>query len=252
MKLPRRQFLQLAAGAAALPAVSHFAWAQNYPARPIRLVVPFPPGGAFDTLARPWVEQVKPLLGTVIIENIDGGGSSLGAAAVARARPDGYTILLGGTLPHINEALFKSRPLYDPVKDLDPIAGLAVIALALAVHPSVPAQNLKEFVAYAKTYAGKLSYGHPGVGSLNQLTGEKFKLLVGLPELTQVPYRGAGPVMADLISGQVVMGVVGLTNQLLEFHRSGKLRILAVTSPERLIAAPELPTVAEGSFPGLT
>src|SRR5262245_41922143 len=118
-------------------------------ARPIRLVVPFPPGGAFDTLARPWVEQVKPLLGTMFVENIGGGGSSLGAAAVAHARPDGYTILLGGTLPHVNESLLKSRPLYDPIKDLDPIAGLAVVALALAVHPSVPAQNLKEFVAYA-------------------------------------------------------------------------------------------------------
>src|SRR5262249_28031868 len=124
MKLLRRQFLHLAAGAAALPAVSRVAWAQSYPARPIRLVVPFPPCGAFDTLARPWVEQVKPLLGTVVVENIGGGGSSLGAAAVARARPDGYTILLGGSLPHVNEALLKSRPLYDPVKDLDPIAGL--------------------------------------------------------------------------------------------------------------------------------
>ena len=169
-----------------------------------------------------------------------------------KASPDGYTILLGGTLPHVNEALLKSRPLYDPVKDLDPIAGLAVIALALAVHPSVPAQNLKEFVAYAKANAGKLSYGHAGVGSLNQLTGEMFKLLAGLPELTQVPYRGAGPLMADLISGQVVMGVVALTSQSLEFHRSGKLRVLGVTSPLRLAAAPELPTVAEGGFPGLT
>src|SRR5215813_12226693 len=115
MKLPRRNFLHLAACAAALPAVSRIASAQTYPSRPIRLVFPFPPGGAFDTLARPWVEQVKPLLGTLIVENIGGGGSSLGAAAVARARPDGYTILLGGTLPHVNEALFKSRPLYDPV-----------------------------------------------------------------------------------------------------------------------------------------
>jgi tripartite-type tricarboxylate transporter receptor subunit TctC len=252
MKFPRRQFLHQGAGAAALAAIGRAARAETYPARPIRLVVPFPPGGAFDTLARPWVEQVKPLLGTVVVENIGGGGSSLGAAAVARARPDGYTILLGGSLPHVNEALLKSRPLYDPVKDLDPIAGLAVIALALAVHPSVPAQNLKEFVAYAKANAGKLSYGHAGAGSLNQLTGEMFKLLAGLPELTQVPYRGAGPLMADLISGQVVMGVVALTSQSLEFHRSGKLRVLGVTSPLRLAAAPELPTVAEAGFPGLT
>src|SRR5262249_32038078 len=148
--------------AAALAAIGRAARAETYPARPIRLVVPFPPGGAFDTLARPWVEQVKPLLGAVVVENIGGGGSSLGAAAVARARPDGYTILLGGSLPHVNEALLKSRPLYDPVKDLDPIAGLAVVALSLAVHPSVPAQNLKEFVVYAKANAGKLSYGHAG------------------------------------------------------------------------------------------
>jgi len=252
MKLPRRQFLHLAASAAALRAVSRFAFAQAYPSRPIRLVVPFPPGGAFDTLARPWVEQVKPLLGTMIVENIGGGGSSLGAAAVARARPDGYTILLGGTLPHINEALLKSRPLYDPIRDLDPIAGLAVVASALAVHPSVPAQNLKEFVAYAKTSAGKLSYGHVGVGSVTQLTGEMFKLLAGLPELVQVPYRGAGPAIADLISGQVAMAVVAVTGQSLEFHRAGKLRILAVTNPEHLIAAPELPTVADAGFPDLT
>src|SRR5262249_3488221 len=156
--------LHLAAGAAALPALPRIARAQAYPARPIRLVVPFPPGGAFDTLARPWVEQVKPALGTMIVENIGGGSSSLGAAPVARARPDAYTTLLGRSPPHVNEALLKSRPLYDPVKDLDPIAGLAVVALALAVHPSVPAQNLKEFVVYAKANAGKLSYGHAGVG----------------------------------------------------------------------------------------
>jgi len=129
---------------------------------------------------------------------------------------------------------------------------LAVVASALAVHPSVPAQNLKEFVAYAKTNAGKLSYGHVGVGSVTQLTGEMFKLLAGLPELAQVPYRGAGPAIADLISGQVAMAVVAVTGHSLEFHRSGKLRILAVTNPERLIAAPELPTVANAGFPGLT
>jgi tripartite-type tricarboxylate transporter receptor subunit TctC len=215
-------------------------------------VVPFPPGGAFDTLARPWVEKMKPLLGTMVVENIGGGGSSLGAAAVARAGPDGYTILLGGSLPTVNEALLKSRPLYDPFKDLDPIAGLAVVAVALAVHPSVPAQTLQEFVDYAKAQAGRLSYGHVGVGSTNQLTGEMFKLAAGLPELVQVPYRGAGPAMADLISGQLAMAVVALTSQSLGFHRSGKLRILAVASPRRLIAAPELPTVAEAGFPGLT
>src|SRR5437868_7583736 len=125
MKLHRRRFLHLVAGAAALPAISRIAWAQAYPARPIRLVIPFPPGGAFDAVGRPLADKVKPLLGTVVVENIGGGGSSLGAAAVARALPDGYTILLGGTQTHVNETLLKSRPLYDPVKDLVPIAGAA-------------------------------------------------------------------------------------------------------------------------------
>jgi tripartite-type tricarboxylate transporter receptor subunit TctC len=133
---------------------------------------------------------MKSLLGTIVVENIGGGGASLGAASVARARPDGYTILLGGTLPHVNEALLKSRPLYDPVKDLDPIASIAANFISIAVHPSVPAQNLKEFIAYAKANSGKLSYGHAGIGSTNHLTGELFKMLAGTPELMQVPYRG--------------------------------------------------------------
>jgi len=125
MKFARRRFLHLAAVAVALSAVSRIAKAQAYPSRPIRLVIPFPPGGAFDALGRPLAERIKSLLGTVVVENIGGGGASLGAAAVARARPDGYTILLGGTLPHVNEALLKSRPLYDTVKGLDPIGSIA-------------------------------------------------------------------------------------------------------------------------------
>src|SRR5215204_1763264 len=165
----RRHFLHLAAGAAALTTRSTSGRAQAYPSRPIRLVVPFPPGGAFDFVGRPWADKMKPLVGTVVIENIGGGGSSLGAAAVARARADGYTILLGGTQTHINEALLKSRPLYDPVKDLDPITGVAAYFLGLAVHPSVPAQTLPELMAYAKANPGKLSYGHSGVGSIQHL-----------------------------------------------------------------------------------
>jgi len=252
MKLSRRTFLCLTAGAAALPAVSRLAQAQAFPTRPIRLVVPFPPGGAFDFVGRPLADKMKPLVGTVVIENIGGGGSSLGAAAVARARPDGYTLLLGGTQTHVNEALLKSRPLYDPVKDLDPIAGVAANALCIAVHPSVPAQNLNEFIAYAKANPGKLSYGHSGVGSIQHLMGELFKSLAGTPDIAQVPYRGTGPLITDLVSGQVPVGTPGVTGQVIEFHRSGKMRVLAVTSPERLGAAPELPTAAELGFAGMT
>jgi tripartite-type tricarboxylate transporter receptor subunit TctC len=250
--LPRRKFLHLAAAAVTLPAVSRISRAQAYPTHPIRLVIPFPPGGAYDAVGRPWADKMKPLLGTVAIENNGGGGGSLGAAAVARAQPDGYTILLGGTLPHVNEALLKSRPLYDPVKDLDPIAAIAANCLCIAVHPAVPAQSLKELIAYAKANPGKLSYGHGGVGSIQHLTGELFKSLAGTPDIVQVPYRGTGPLITDLVSGQVPMGTPGVTGQVLEFHRTGKMRILAVTNPKRLVAAPELPTVAELGFPGMT
>jgi tripartite-type tricarboxylate transporter receptor subunit TctC len=252
MNLYRRQFFRLVAGAAVLPAVSHFAWAQTYPERPVRLVVPFPPGGAFDAVGRPWADKMKPLLGTVVVENIGGAGASLGASAVARARPDGYTILLGGTQTHVNEALLKSRPLYDPVKDLDAIVSVAAYFLGIAVHPAVPVQTLKDLILYAKTNTGKLSYGHAGVGTIQHLTGELFKSLTGTPEIAQVPYRGTGPAIADLVSGQVPMGIVGVTGQVLELHRAGKMRVLAVTSPKRLTAAPELPTAAELGFPGMT
>ena len=250
--MPRRKFLQLTAGLAALPAMPGTAWAQAYPARPIRLVVPFPPGGAFDFVGRPWADRMKPLVGTVVIENIGGGGSSLGAAAVARASPDGYTILLGGTQTHVNEALLKSRPLYDAGKDLDPIASVAANALCIAVHPAVPAQDLNELIAYAKANPGKLSYGHSGVGSIQHLTGELFKSLAGTLDIVQVPYRGTGPVITDLVGGQIPIGTPGVTGQVIEFHRSGKMRVVAVTSPARLNAAPELPTAAELGFAGMT
>jgi len=252
VKFPRRRFLHLAAGAAALTASSRIARAQAYPTRPVRLVIPFPPGGAFDAVGRPWADKMKSLLGTMVIENIGGGGSSLGAAAAARARPDGYTILLGGTQTHVNEALLKSRPLYDPVKDLDPIASITLYSLCIAVHPAMPVYGLKELIAYAKANPGKLSYGHAGIGTTQHLTGELLKSLAGTPDIVQVPYRGTGPLITDIISGQVPMGLPGLTAQVVELHQSRKLRVLAVTSPTRLIAAPDLPTTAEQGFPGLT
>ena len=252
MKLSRRAFLHLAAGGAVLPAMARTAVAQKYPTRQIRLVVPFAPGGAFDAVGRPWADRIKPLLGTVVVENMGGGGSSLGAAAVARAPADGYTILLGGTQTHVNETLLKSRPLYDPVKDLAPIAGAANYFLGIAIHPAVPVQSLKDLIAYAKANPGKLSYGHAGVGTIQHLTGELFKSLTGTSDIVQVPYRGTGPAIADLVAGQIPLGILGVTGQVLELHRSDKLRVLAMTSPTRLTAAPELPTAGELGFPGMT
>ena len=172
-------------------------------------------------------------------------------AQAARARADGYTLLLGGATTHITEALLKNRPQFDPVKELDPISGIAITAFALAVHPSVPANNLKELVAYAKANPSKLSYGSAGTGSLNHLTAEAFKLRVGLPDLIHVPYRGAGPAIADILAGQIPMIVPAMTNIVLELHRAGKLRVLAVTHGTRLAAAPELPTAVEQGFTDL-
>src|SRR5262249_40526053 len=148
-------------------------------------------------------EKVKPLLGTVTIENIGGGGSSLGAAAVTRAQPDGYTLLLGGTQTHVNEALLKARPLYDPIKDLEPVGSIAAYFLGIAVHPTVPVQSLSELIAYAKTNPGKLSYEHAGVGTIQHLTGELLKSATATADIVQIPYRGTGPAISDLIAGQV-------------------------------------------------
>jgi tripartite-type tricarboxylate transporter receptor subunit TctC len=223
----------------------------KYPDHPIRLVVPFPPGGGYDAVGRPFADKMKSALGAMVVENMGGGGSSLGAAAVARARADGYTILLGGSSAHVTEAVLKSKPLYDPLKDLEPIANLVLSAFAFAIHPSVPARTLKEFIDYAKANPAKLSYGHAGVGSLNHLTGEMLKSLTETPTIVHVPYRGSGPATADALSGQVQMVTPAVTAPLLEYHRTGKLRILAVTSPKRLIAAPDVPTAVEAGVPNM-
>src|SRR5262245_18599484 len=249
---PRRPLLPLSIGAAALPAMLLMARAQAYPSRQIRLIAPFPPGGAYDLIARPWSEKMKSLLGTVVVEIIGGGGASIGSAAVARAQPDGYTLLTAGTLTHVNEALIKARPLYDPVKDLDPISGIAAVVLGIVVHPSVPVQDLKELAAYARRSPDKIHFAHNGLGTTNHLTYEMFRDQADLPNLVQVPYRGAGPVLIDLIAGQVTLSIVGVTGQTLGMHRTGKIRMLALTNPTRLAGAPDIPTAAEQGFPGIT
>jgi len=239
----RRAFLRLAAGTSVLGGLLRQAAADTYPSRPIRLVVPFPPGGVFDFIGRPLADRLKLALG--------GGGGTLGGAAVAHSRADGYTMLLGGTTQYVTEVLLKGHPLYNPPKELQPIANTAVTTFTIVVHPSVPAHDLNGLVAYARANPGKVSYGSSGAGTLNHLTGEAFKIFARLPDLTHVPYRGAGPALADLMGGQILVNIPAMSRQVLEFHRTGKLRILAVVSPTRLTGTPELPTAVEQGFPTL-
>ena len=251
MTIARRRFLGGAAGAAALTTLPRFAAADTYPNRPIKLVLPFPPGGVFDIVGRPWADKVKINLGTVFIENQPGAGGSLAAAAVAHADPDGYTIFLGSSSINLTEMILREHPLLDPVKDIVPVTMVAITAFGIAIHPSVPAQNLQELIAYIKANPGKMTYGSSGAGTLNHLSGELLKSLAGITDLPHVPYRGAGPALADVIAGQIPMIIPAMTGQVLEFHRTGKLRLLAVTNPARLPVAPEIPTAVESGVPGL-
>jgi tripartite-type tricarboxylate transporter receptor subunit TctC len=213
-------------------------------------VIPYPPGGVYDATGRPWADKVKPHLGTIVIENIGGAGSSLGTAAVARAHPDGYTILLGGNSGLVINPIAATKLLYDQVKDFEPIAILGRNPTAIEVHPAQPIHSLKQLIDYAKANPGKLSYGSSGVGTPNHLIGERLKLRAGL-DITHVPYRGAGPAMSDLISGHIPMLFQSVTGQAIEMHKAGKLRMLATTSDTRLDAAPDIPTVADAGLPDL-
>jgi tripartite-type tricarboxylate transporter receptor subunit TctC len=236
---------------AALPFLSGAARAALYPDRPVRLVLPFPPGGVFDIVGRPWADKVKTTLGTVFIDNQPGAGGSLAAQLVAHAPPDGYTIFLGSSSIHLAEMVLREHPLLDPMKDLLPISMVAITAFGIAIHPSVPAQNLKELIDYVRANPGKLTYGSSGAGTMNHLSGEMLKSLAGIKDLPHVPYRGAGPALADVIAGHVPMIIPAMTSQVLEFHRAGKLRLLAITNPDRLPIAPEIPTAVEAGVPGL-
>jgi tripartite-type tricarboxylate transporter receptor subunit TctC len=251
--MKRRDMLALGLAGLVMPSVtSVWAFAQHkYPERPIRLVVPFPPGGIFDSVGRPWAEKMKGLLGTVVVENHPGGAGSVAAAAVARAQPDGYTILLGGSGALVVNPIASSRPAYDPVGDFEPIALLVVGATGLVVNPNVPVQSLAELVAYAKRSPAKLSYGSAGVGSGTHLGAELFKSLTGLDDLVHVPYRGAGPALADLIGGQIPIAAASVTGHIINAHNTGQLRLLAVTSRHRLAAAPDIPTAIEAGVPDL-
>ena len=223
----------------------------KFPERPIRLVIPFPPGGVYDAVGRPWAEKVKAGLGTVVVENIGGAGGSLGAAAVARAAADGYTLLLGGGGPLIINSVASSKVSYDVLKSFEPIDLLALTGLSICIHPSVPAKNLQELIAHARAHPDKMSYGSAGTGSMNHLAGELFKSLIKMPGIVHVPYKGGGPAITDLVGGQIPIVFANVTGQIIELHRTGKIRIVAVTTPSRLVGAPDIPTAVEQGLDGM-
>jgi tripartite-type tricarboxylate transporter receptor subunit TctC len=251
MKLARREFLNLAAGAGALASGAQSAAAALYPDRPIRLVLPFPPGGVFDIVGRPWADKVKASLGSVFVDNQPGAGGSLAAQLVAHAPADGYTIFLGASSIHLAEMILREHPLLDPMKDLTPVSMVAITCFAIVVNPNVPVHSLGELIAYVKANPGKMNYGSAGTGTMNHLSGELLKSLTGITDLPHVPYRGAGPGMADAMGGQIPIFIAAMTSQVLEFHRTGKLRLLAITNPERIPVAPDIPTAVESGVPGL-
>ena len=243
----------LLSGTSALVATPLLAQAPSatFPDRPVRLIVPFPPGGVNDAVARPWAEAMKNRLGSIVVDNIGGGGSVIGTNQVAKARPDGYTLLLGGAAGLVVNPAANPNVTYDPVRDFEPVCLLALAGLAIAVHPSIPAANLQELIAHIRANPGRLFYASSGVGTAVHLAGELFKQLIGAPELGHVPYRGAAQSTTDLLAGQVQMSFVNISGQLLEFNRTGKLRVLATTNPRRMESAPDIPTAVEAGLPGM-
>ena len=233
----------------ALAAATFVAAAQSFPDRPIRIIVPLPPGGSPDTIARVLSPALQAAWSQpVIVENRTGGSQNIGADAVAKSAPDGYTIGLAaaGALSS-NVSLYPSMP-YQPEKDLAPISMLAMTPFVLVANPSLPVANLHELISLAKTKPGALSYGHGGNASAMHLSGELLKMMAGI-ELLAVPYKGSGPVAADVLGGQVPLGIVDVPSAIANI-RTGKLRALAVTTARRAAALPEVATFAEAGVPG--
>jgi tripartite-type tricarboxylate transporter receptor subunit TctC len=243
MEFPRRAFLHLAMGAAALPAMSRLSWAQAYPSRPVRIVVGFAAGGATDIQARLMAQWLSDRLGQqFIVENRAGASGNIGTEAVAKAAPDGYTLLQIVTPHAINAALY-SNLSFDFMRDIAPVICAARLAYVVVVHPSVPANTIPEFIAYAKANPGKINYGSAGPGTPQNIACELFKMMAGV-DLVHVPYRGGAPAATDLVAGhlQVIFAPV---SESIQHIQAGKLRALAVTTAARLDVLPDVPTVAE-------
>jgi tripartite-type tricarboxylate transporter receptor subunit TctC len=243
MKLPRRNFLHLAAGAAALPAVSNIARAQAYPSRPVRLIVPIAPAGASDIVARLIGQWLSERLGQqFVIDNRPGGGGNIGTEAAVRAPADGYTLLLVGGLNAVN-ATFYDKLNYNFIRDIAPVASIIRTPFAMVVNPTVPAKTVPEFIAYAKANPRKLNMASAGTGTATHLTGELFKMMAGV-DLLHVPYRGGGPAFNDLLAGQVQV-FFPTTVSSIGYIRAGRLRALAVTSATHSDVLPDIPTLSD-------
>jgi tripartite-type tricarboxylate transporter receptor subunit TctC len=244
MKLPRRKFLHLAAGAGALPALSRFAVAQAYPARPVRIIVGFAPGGTTDIAARLIGQWLSERLGQpFVIENRPGASTTIGTEVVVRAPADGYTLLLATTASAINTTLFEGKLNYNFLRDIAPIASIISAPNVMVVNPSVPAKSVPEFIAYAKANPRKLNMASPGTGSPPHLFGELFMMMTGT-SMIHVPYRGSGPALVDLLAGQVQVGFDPMPASI-EHIRSGKLRALAVTTAKRSEVLPDIPALSD-------
>src|SRR2546423_7457170 len=246
MNFSRRLFLHAAAGAAALPVVSRRAVAQAYPSRPIRLIVPLPPGGAADIVARLMARWLERLGQPVIVENKPGAGTNIGVQAAINSPPDGYTLLLFGNASAINATLYERLP-FDFLRDIAPVAGLVSYPLVMEVNPSFPARTVTEFISYTKTNPGKVNMGSAGIGTIPHLAGEMFKAMTGI-NMVHVPYRGEPPAITDILAGQVQVMFGNLTASI-EHIRSGALRALAVTTAAPSNALPGVPTIGD-TVPG--
>ncbi len=248
MGLPRRQFLNLTAGALALPLVPFAARADTYPNRFVRFVVPFPPGGASDPVARVLGGRLAEIWGQqVVVENKGGAGGNIGALAAAQSPPDGYTIFIATNFIATNPFIYPALS-YDPLTDLAPVTRLTNFTNVLLVPNASPATSIKEFIDNAKTNHGKVTYASPGIGTIQHLCGELFKRTAGI-ELTHVPYRGGGPALSDLMAGRVDVMFATLPSVMSQIQ-GGTVRALAVTSATRVPFAPNIPTVSESGLPG--
>jgi tripartite-type tricarboxylate transporter receptor subunit TctC len=243
MKLPRRRFLHLAAGAATLPAVSRIAWAQTYPSRPVRIVVGYAPGGAADISGRLIGQYLSNRLGqTFVVENRPGAGGNIGTEAVVKAAPDGYTLLIVN-IPHAINATLYDKLNFNFIRDITAVAMIYRQPLVLEVNPAFPARTVSEFIAFAKGNPGKVNMASGGIGTPQHLAGELFKNVTGV-DLIHVPYRGSSPALTDLLGGQVQV-MFDTLNSSIEHIRAGRLRALAVTTATRSEALPNIPTIAE-------